>query len=313
MLSDLTENTLLSGFYGHEKPGLLERLGSTRKEGNVSITEGTGLLLLKDFTSVLTMRREKRATILGQLREIHDGEWKRDFGTGETKIWRGRLTIVAAVTPVLDRHYSIFTVLGERFLQVRWHRPDSSLAGELAIDQQQNEGQIRSDCQIAVGELFTRSVASAPSLPLEAKRRIAALAEVVAIGRTHVFRNSYGTREIDYAPEAEANTRISKQLAALARGMAALNQRTEVAEPDLQDAFRVGLDCLPDNRRKLLLAALAGQDLNGVRMPRTVRRRELEELEALELIEPVGVIAEDCDWRLRERVMTLLDFARLTI
>jgi hypothetical protein len=31
--------------------------------------------------------------------------------------------VIAAVTPVLDRHCSMFSVLGERFLQVRWHRP----------------------------------------------------------------------------------------------------------------------------------------------------------------------------------------------
>jgi hypothetical protein len=31
---------------------------------------------------MLSMRREKRAAILGQLREIPDGEFKRDFGTG---------------------------------------------------------------------------------------------------------------------------------------------------------------------------------------------------------------------------------------
>lgn len=311
MLGDLTENTLLSGFYGHAQPGLLEKLGSTRKEGNTYITEGTGLLLVKDFTTVLTMRREKRATILGQLREVHDGEWKRDFGTGETKIWRGPVGIVAAVTPALDRHYAIFTVLGERFLQVRWHRPDSPVAGEQAIDQQQNEDQIRAECQAAIAEILERSVAATPSLPREAKRRLAALAEVVAIGRTHVFRNSYGTREIDYAPEPEANTRISKQLASLARGIAALNRRAQVAEPDLQDAFRVGLDCLPVNRRKLLLAALAGHDLNSVPMPRTVRRRELEELEALGLIEPVGVIVEDCDWRLTEHIRQQFDAAGL--
>jgi hypothetical protein len=311
MLGDLTENTLLSGFYGHDRPGLLEKLGMTRQEGGTYITEGTGLLLVKDFTTVLTMRREKRATILSQLREVHDGEWKRDFGTGQTKIWRGRLTVIAAVTPVLDRHYSIFTLLGERFLQVRWHRPDSPLAGEQAIDQQQSEGQIRADCQAAVEEIFRRSAPAAPSLPLEAKRRIAALAEVVAIGRTHVFRNSFGQREIDYAPEPEANTRISKQLASLARGIAGLSRRAAVGEPDLQDTFRAGLGCLPDNRRKLLLAGLAGQDLNSVPMPRTVRRREVEELEALGLIETVGVIVEDCDWKLTERIRHEFDVAGL--
>jgi len=47
------------------------------------------------------------------------------FGTGVTKIWRGRVTMIAAVTPVLDRYYAVFSVLGERFMQLRWHRPNS--------------------------------------------------------------------------------------------------------------------------------------------------------------------------------------------
>jgi hypothetical protein len=129
MLGDFSENTFLSGFYGHKDPGILEKLGTTAKEGNTSVTRGDGVFLAKDFTTVLAMRREKRGAILGQLREIHDGEFKRDFGTGESKIWRGRVTIIAAVTPVLDQFYAVFSVLGERFLQVRWHRPDSEEAG----------------------------------------------------------------------------------------------------------------------------------------------------------------------------------------
>ena len=114
-LSDFTESTFLSGFHGHQQPGLLEKLGHTQSVGNVHTTTGNAIFLAKDFTTVLTMRREKRGVILGQLREIHDGEFKRDFGTGVSKIWRGRVTIIAAVTPVLDRHYSIFSTLGERF------------------------------------------------------------------------------------------------------------------------------------------------------------------------------------------------------
>src|SRR5437899_8992194 len=69
----------------------------------------TTVFLIKDFTTVLSMKRDKRSVILSQLREIHDGQFRRDFGTGVTKIWNGRVSIVAAVTPVLDRHYSIFS------------------------------------------------------------------------------------------------------------------------------------------------------------------------------------------------------------
>jgi len=95
-LSDFTENTLLSGFYGHQQPGLLEKLGTPTQVGQTYTTEGRGLLLAKDFTTVLTMRREKRAAILSQLREIHDGEFKRTFGTGVTKIFTGFFRIPSA-------------------------------------------------------------------------------------------------------------------------------------------------------------------------------------------------------------------------
>lgn len=282
-LSDFSENTFLSGFYGHREPGLLERVGETSQEGNTFTTQGNAILLAKDFTTVLSMRREKRAAILGQLREIHDGQFRRAFGTGVTKVWKGRITIIAAVTPVLDRHYSVFSVLGERFLQLRWHRPNSPEAGEWAIDQQGLEAAIQEQTRQAIGQIFVGSTPTVPTLPTPMRKRLAALAEIVALGRTYIFRNSW-SRDIEYVPESEANTRVSKGLAAIAKGIAALNRRTEIAEDDLQDAMRVGLDCLPDVRRRLVLAVAKEEDLEGAALSRTVRERELEELEALGIL-----------------------------
>ncbi|MBI4454582.1 MAG: hypothetical protein HY644_01645 [Acidobacteria bacterium] len=283
-LGDLSENTFLSGFYQHKTPGLLEKLGPVQQNSDTFITNGNAIILVKDFTTVLSMRREKRGVILSQLREIHDGEFKRDFGTGETKIWRGRVTVIAAVTPVLDRHYSIFSTLGERFLQVRWRRPDSPEAGEWAIRQQGHESEIQRLCKGVITTLFQQSTSTAPLLADGMVRRIAAIAEVVSLSRTHVFRNSYGDREIEYVPEAEANTRISKGLAAIARGIAALNHREKVTEEDLQDAFRVALDCIPDSRRQVLVATIAGKAIDSLPLPRTVRERAIEELRELRLL-----------------------------
>lgn len=285
LLGDFTESTFLSGFYGHQQPGMLEKLGEPNHRGNLQTTEGDAIFLVKDFTTVLGMRREKRGVILSQLREIHDGEFRRDFGTGESKVWRGRVTIVAAVTPALDRHYSIFSTLGERFLQLRWHRPDSEVAGEWAIRQQGKEEEIRQEARRVIGQIMSNSLNEPPVLQDEMKKRIANMAEVIAVGRTHVYRNNYGRREIEYVPEAEANTRISKGLAAIARGVAALNRHEEVGEEDIQDVFRVGLDCLPQNRQRLLLAVLQSKDVESIKMPRTVKERELEELKALEILE----------------------------
>jgi hypothetical protein len=303
-LGDISENTFLSGFYGHQSPGMLEKLGPVTEEGQTYTTNGNAVLLVKDFTTVLSMRREKRSAILGQLREIHDGEFKRDFGTGVTKIWRGRVTVVAAVTPVLDRYYSIFSVLGERFLQVRWHRPDSPEAGEWAIAQQGSESNIRREAREAIQHTFKPTGRYAPRLTAEQGKRIASLAEVVALGRTHIFRSGYGNREIEYVPESEANTRISKGLAAIARGVAALHGRRTVAEQDLQDALRVGFDSLPDSRRRLLLAASLRQNIANVPIQRTVRDRAREDMEALDIL-----IADGGSWKITQRVEALLSIA----
>src|SRR5260370_20346785 len=195
-LGDVTENTFLSGFHGHKDPGLLEKLGPTTQQGNIYTTQGNAVLLVKDFTTVLSMKRDKRSVILSQLREIHDGQFRRDFGTGVTKIWNRRVSIVAAVTPVLDRHYSIFSTLGERFMQVRWHRTDEQ-AGEWAIDQQGQGEEIRAALGAAVKGIFDGSANGAVALPLAMRTRIASLAEVVALGRTHAFRNTYGNHDIE--------------------------------------------------------------------------------------------------------------------
>jgi hypothetical protein len=303
-LGDISENTLLSGFYGHQSPGLLEKLGPVTEEGQTYTTNGNAVLLVKDFTTVLSMRHEKRSAILGQLREIHDGEFKRDFGTGVSKIWRGRVTVIAAVTPVLDRYYSIFSVLGERFLQVRWHRPDSPEAGQWAIDQQGSEGAIRQEARDSIQQIFKWAHRRAPLLTGEQGKRIASLAEVVALGRTHVFRSGYGNREIEYVPESEANTRISKALAAIARGIAALHGREAVEEQDLQDALRVGFDSLPDSRRVLLLAASRRQNIVNVPIQRTVRDRTCEEMEALNLL-----VQDGGSWKISQRSEELLCIA----
>ena len=301
-LGDFSERTFLSGCYSAREPGILEKIGKTIQNGQTHTTSGNAIFIAKDFTTVLSMRRETRAAILSQLREIHDGEFRRSFGTGETKIWRGRVSIVAAVTPVLDRHYSIFSVLGDRFLQVRWHRPDCEEAGEWAIQQQGSEAEIQRLARAAIAELFRNGTKEPPELSAKMQKRIAALSEIVALARSQVFRSSYGNRQIEYIPEPEANTRISKGLAAIAKGIASLHGSVQVTENDLQDVFRIGWDCLPECRRRLIQAVLAGQDLDAVPMPRTVRQRELEEL--LEL----GVVQGQ---QFTDRINRLLSIAKV--
>ena len=285
-LGDISENTFLSGFYDKQQAGLLEQLGGPPEPDaqDTLVSHGDALFLMKDFTTVLSMRREKRAAILGQLREIHDGSFTRTWGTGETKRWEGHISVIAAVTPELDRKYSIFSTLGERFLQVRWHRPTSPEAGVWAIRQQGKEKEINKALSGAVKTLFESSVQTAPSLPDEFAERIARIAEFAAIARTSVARSSYGNREIEYVPEPESNTRIAKQLASIVKGIAALGARTEANEADLQDAFRVALDGIPPQRRAVLEGAFQEKSENEVKLPKSTRRYAREDLQELGLL-----------------------------
>src|SRR5262249_26371422 len=48
-----------------------------------------GLLIIKDFTSILSTDHNTRTSVLAALREIHDGHWVRNVGTdgGRTLTW----------------------------------------------------------------------------------------------------------------------------------------------------------------------------------------------------------------------------------
>jgi hypothetical protein len=57
-----------------------------------------------------------------------------------------------------------------------------------------------------------------------------------------------------------------------------------VGEADLQDVFRVGLDCVKPNRRAIITAITSGAPLEGL-MANTTLERELEELVELRVLQ----------------------------
>ena len=102
------------------KGGLLREIGDR------------GLLVVKDFGSILSMYRDARAATLAALREIYDGHWTRIVGSdgGRVLHWEGQVGLVGAVTPALDSYHSVMAALGERFLLVRLLEELSRKVGE---------------------------------------------------------------------------------------------------------------------------------------------------------------------------------------
>lgn len=182
VVDKLTPNTFISGQLDNPtsprktSASLLHRVGAG------------GILIYPDFSTMLSMNREHRGAVLADMRRIFDGHLRREFGTAHNlpdREWRGRITFLVAATPEVDRHYTIFQTLGERFVMIRWHRPEASQ--QAAIKAMNQDGTaVKKELADAVKQLFTDLATDAPSLPAALQLKIAALAEFVVRARTHV-------------------------------------------------------------------------------------------------------------------------------
>ena len=179
LIDRITPNSFLSGQIKDAKrpstvsPSLLHRIGQE------------GIIAHPDFSNVLSMPRTHRGSVLADMRRIYDGHLRKEYGTDDSQSqheWRGRITFVVATTDEVDRHYSVFQTLGERFVMVRWSRPGGTEAALKAMNQNCERG--KSELRHSVHAVFENLPSIEPILPPETQERVAALAEFAVRGRT---------------------------------------------------------------------------------------------------------------------------------
>ncbi len=305
-LSDLTAQTFISGMKGPDK-SLLPKLHNK-------------ILTLKDFTTVLSIFRESRQAILSQLREIADGSYVKRFGTGKELRWRGKIGFIAGVTQVIDIHYAVYQILGERFIQYRLADPDPKLVVKKARENAGKEKEMRQELK----DKFADFIASLEiprveeiKMTQEVESKFDSLIQFCVIARSGVIRDSYGSKEITYIPDPEGPARLAKQLATLGKALAIVRGRTEVTEEDYRLLYKIGLDGISKQRR-LVIDALNEMDgqlktsevAKAIQYPTNTTRRFLEDLTAFKLVSrnPQGQGKADL-WGLSEKCKTLLEEA----
>jgi hypothetical protein len=283
VVSSLTgEAALLSGTSAKERAkdahgGLLRRVGDR------------GVLVVKDFTSVLSMSRDSRAEVLAALREVYDGRWERYVGTdgGQTLTWAGRVVVVGAVTSAWDAAHSVVAAMGDRFVLVRFSSKDNrAAAGRRALANVGHESAMRTELAAMVGELLGK-VDEGADVPLteDETETVLALADLVTLARTAVARDQQG--EPAFAHEPEMPTRFAKQLAQLARGALALGMARVDA---LALAVRCAGDSMPPLRLRVLCDVAGNPDTSTsdaakrLQLPRRTVDRTLQELHLLGLL-----------------------------
>lgn len=275
----LTEAALLSGTAKKEreagaKGGLLKAIGDS------------GIIVCKDFGSVLSMNRDARAAVLAALREVFDGAWTRHVGTGGgvTLSWSGKVGLIGGVTPTIDRHHAVMGAMGERFALYRLPEVDGDLQARQALDHAGRERTMRRELAAAVRSLLA-DLREPRQRSDEETDTLISLATLVVKARSAVERDGY-SREIELVPGAEAPTRLVIVLDRLLAGLDAIGcDRTRAFEV----VTKVALDSVPALRLAVLRTLTAGTiDTNqiaaAVAHPSTTTRRALEDLAAHGLV-----------------------------
>jgi len=269
--------------------GLLRKIGSR------------GVLVLKDFTSILSMGRDQRAAVLAALREVYDGRWERNVGTdgGRTLTWEGRIVIIGAVTTAYDTAHSVVAAMGDRFALVRVDSTVGRLAsGRQALRNVDHEIEMRADLADAMAGVLAGIDPAAATLDDDDETRLLGAANIVTLARTAVEYDARGEVIDAHAPEMP--TRFAKMLGQIVRG----GRAAGMGRPSsLALAERVARDSVPPLRLDVLRFVLdtpyctTAEATKGLQKPRSTVDRALQSLHVLGLLRVEDAPQGEKGWR----------------
>jgi len=245
----ISEAALLSGTSKKERAsdatgGLLRQVGDF------------GILLAKDFTSVLSQNRDTARQAMAALREVYDGSWNRPVGTdgGRVLSWSGKCGLVGGVTPSYDRYSGVVNALGDRFMLLRLPDVKAHEQALSALDNSEHEKKMRAELAAAMTGLIAGADLEKvhQALSVDERDALIRLATFAARARTGVERDGY-SQELLVMPQAEGPARLVKAIRRLygALGAIGVDDATRWAV-----VVRVALDCAPAIRRPLMEALL---------------------------------------------------------
>lgn len=291
-----SEGALLSASGAKERTkesngGLLRKMGDR------------GLLVIKDFTSIISMNRDLRTAVLGALREVYDGYWERNVGTdgGRTLTWAGRLVLIGATTTKYDAAHSVIAAMGDRFALLRMDSTTGRIAaGRQALKNVGQETVMRAELSAAVGQLLAHIDHDAGTLETDDMEALLEAADLVTLSRTAVEVDYRGDPIEAHAPEMP--TRFAKMLGQIMRGALTIGVDRDNAR---HTALRVARDSMPPLRAAILadIAEHPGSPTRDVvkriQRPRTTTDRALQELHLIGLLHVIDAPAGSLDmsWR----------------
>ena len=274
VLSQLNRNSFISG--------LRKDLGGASVLHELSpLPEGDGthgILIFKDFTSILSLRPEEQRELLAQMREVYDGHFAPAKGT-YVKPWEGKVTAIAVATGEVEAALDFQGAMGPRWVSIRMPRGDGEEAARSALAQGPLRTVVREVRKVATE--FANCDRHWSS-QVEVPDWLPAVCELTAISRRQVKRNYRG--KIYGLGEAEQTPRMAIVSRRLAQGY-----KKAFGGDGWWLVRRILRDSIPLERRLVLDAD--GGFLCDVPGPAVLLHNTIEDLDALGLAsERDGVI-----------------------
>jgi len=313
-ISDITDKTFASGAIRNDKEtSLLYRLPFG------------GVLMFKDFTSVLSKREEERRGIMAQLREIYDGAYKKIFGTGEEVTWVGKIGAIGGVTEAIYQHLEGMSVMGDRFMLYQIPQPDRKEVLHFKLNQEDSgmtetvqmpkaQALVHRYMQQAFDELEDTKIV----LNAEQRSEIIDVADFCTIARSGIIQNEY-TGKISFVPSPEMPTRMFEQMLALSSTFLLMNKIDNpehdglLVNRDFKIMYKIAYDSIPIQRRialRYLAQYTEGVDTAALarktNYPTEVVQGWLEQLNALGVVARVKRTGFGNWWKLEPQYCALM-------
>lgn len=306
--TSLTPHAMVSGAYSPDgkDPSLLPLLDEK-------------MLVIKDFTTILTMHYAQRDEIFGIFRDIYDGSTGKNFGTGVRREYNVKFGILAGVTNKIEAFGVMHQSLGERFLKFRASedkRESEEDKIRRALSNTNKEVAMRQElCQVAARCLDRPMPEVLPTLSPEITDRLIALAQLTSMLRGVVDRDRFD-KSVLYRPSYEVGTRLAKQLSKLGLGIAVFMGKDSLGEEEFAILQRVALDTAPDRIETIMRrlwenclgpndALLTQRIADLTRLPQSTVFKVLQDLELLRIIDRSGD-GQKHKWRLNNKILELI-------
>lgn len=307
-ISDITDKTFASGAIRNDKEtSLLYRVPNG------------GILVFKDFTTVLSKRPEEQQGIFAQLREIYDGSYKKIFGTGEEVVWQGKLGALGGVTESVYQYIERMSVMGDRFMFYQIPQPNRIEALNFKLDQELSgntemvqmpkaRALVHQYMQQAFDKLQDTKIVLAP----EQREEIISVANFCTIARSGVIVNEF-SNTIKFVPSPEMPLRMFEQMLSVGASLLLMNHIDDenhnglLTDRDLSMVYKMAYDSIPSQRRIALFYMAQyseGVDTAAVARktgyPTDVIKGWLEQLNALGVVKRVKKSGFGNWWKLHD-------------